>query len=151
MRKWTVVLAAGLAACSGKMPPGPIGKALDLRQYLPDTLRTSPARPDTTYRAEIIVGPDSAHVELTWTVFRHGPGRFLESVSARLVQPVHYDSITVGQVSELKNVASKFEPVESAKIEVNWYKKRFFVHRAGVTPFRFDANGTKTTWPAMGQ
>lgn len=151
MRKWTIVLAAGLAACSGNMKPGPIGQTLDLRQYLPDTLRTPATPPDTTYQDEIVVGPDSARVELTWTAFRHGPGRFVATVSARLLQPVHYDSISIGQVSELKNVGTKFEPVESAKIGIGWYKKKLFVHRSGVTPFRFDANGARTVWPAMGQ
>ena len=146
-----IVLAAGLAACSGQMTPGPVGKAVDLREYLPDTLRTPEVPPDTTYRAEIVVGPDSAHVELAWAAFRRGPSRLLANVSARLIKPVRYDSITLGRVSELINVASKFEPVESARIEVGWYKKKLFVHRSGVTPFRFDANGRRTIWPPMGK
>jgi hypothetical protein len=74
MRKWTFVFAVALAACSGKMPPGPTGRPMELRKYLPDSLKTAPFPPDSSYRQEIVVGPDSARVELTWTTFRHGTG-----------------------------------------------------------------------------
>ena len=151
MRYSTIVLAAGLAACSGELKPGPVGHAVDMLQYLPDTLRTPSIPPDTTFKQEIVVGPDSARVELTWTRFRRGPGLYLASISARLLQPVRYDSISLGEVSELQNTSTKFRPTESARIAVGWYKKRFLVHRSGVTPFRFDAGGRRIVWPAMGK
>ena len=151
MRKMAIALVMGLAACSGELQPGPMGKEVDLRQYLPETLRSPETKPDTTYHYAIVVGPDSARVELAWAAFRNGQGRYLATVSARLVKPVHYDSISLAPVSELKNVGSKFEAIESAKLGVNWYKTRFFRHRSGMTPFRFDASGTRTVWPAMGQ
>ena len=151
MRKWTFVFAVALAACSGKMPPGPTGRPMELRKYLPDSLKTAPFPPDSTYRQEIVVGPDSARVELTWTTFRHGTGWYLSSISARLVQPVRYDSLTLGEVSELTNIGSKPQPIESAKIGVLWFKTRFFAHTSGVTPFAFGANGRRVTWSAMGK
>lgn len=149
MRTLCVVLVAALAACSNQMKPGAIGETVDLRQYLPDTLQTVAFSPESTFRQMIVVGPDSARVELTWTTFRHGPGRYLANVSARLLAPVPYDSLSLGQVSELENVGSKFEPSESAKIGVAWFKKTLLVHRAGLTPFVFDAQGRRTIWPAV--
>ncbi|HSQ31278.1 MAG TPA: hypothetical protein VLN49_15565, partial [Gemmatimonadaceae bacterium] len=105
---------------------------------------------DSTFQQEVAVGPNKARVELTWITFRHGSGRYLASVSARLVDPVRYDSLVIGPVSELRNVGTKFDPSESAKLSVDWFKKTFFVHRSGVTPFQFDAQGRRTVWPAVG-
>lgn len=149
MRKGMIVLAAALAGCSSQMKPGAIGEALDMRQYLPDTLRTAAFSPETTFRQVIVVGPDSARVELAWTTFRHGAGRYLANVSARLLAPVPYDSLALVPVSELENVGSKFEPSESAKIGVSWFKKTLLIHHAGETPFVFDAQGHRTIWPAV--
>ena len=149
MRYLMIAAFAGLAACSGHMKPGPLGQQVDLRQYLPDTLRAAAASPESTFRQEVAVGPNRARVELTWTTFRHGSGRYLASVSARLLGPVRYDSLSIGPVSELKNVGTKFDPSESAKMSVDWFKKTFFVHRSGVTPFAFDAQGRRTVWPAV--
>jgi len=144
MRQWTIALAAALAACSSQTKPGTIGQSFDLRQYLPDTLRSTVQPAESTFRQEIPVGPNSAKVELTWTTFRHGSGRYLATISARLLEATPYDSLTLGAVSELANVGSKFEPTESAKIGVGWFKKTLFVHRSGLTPFEFDAQGRRT-------
>jgi hypothetical protein len=149
MRKWILPFAIVLGACSGQLPPGPAGKPMELRQYLPDSLRTGPVTPDSTFKHEIVVGPDSARVELTWTTFKHGTGLFLSNVSARLVQPVRYDSLTLYDVSELKNIGSKVQTIESAKVRVAWYKTRFFSHSSGVTPFDFGANGRRVVYPAV--
>ena len=149
MRQLTLVLAATLAACSGQMQPGAIGETVDLRQYLPDTLRAAGFSPETTFQHVIAVGPDSARVELRWTTFRHGSGRYLANGSARLLAPVPYDSLLLAPVTELDNVGSKFEPSESAKMGVAWFKKTLLVHRAGLTPFAFDAQGRRTIWPAV--
>ena len=149
MRHLGIVFIAALAACSGQLKPGAIGETVDLRQYLPDTLQAAAFSPETTFRQVIVVGPDSARVELAWTTFRHGPGRYLANVSARLLAPAPYDSLQLAQVSELENVGSKFEPSESAKIGVAWFKKTLLVHRAGLTPFVFDAQGRRTIWPAV--
>ena len=151
MRKWSLAFAVVLAACSGELAPGPAGKPIELRQYLPDSLRTGPAEPDSTYKHEIVVGPDSARVELTWNTFRHGTGLFLSNVSARLVQPVHYDSVTLYDVSDLKNIGSKVATIESAKVRIAWYKTRFFSHKSGATPFDFGANGKRVVYPPTGK
>ncbi len=150
MRIAIVVLAAGLAACSSNMPAGAVGQQVDLRQYLPDSLRSAPAAAESTFRQEVTVGPNHARVELTWTMFRRGSGRYLSSVAARLVSPVRYDSLTIEPVSRLKNVGTKFEPSESALLALGWSKRVFFVRRSGQTPFEFDALGRRTVYPAEG-
>lgn len=152
MRPFAIALAAslmaGLAGCSGELQPNAIGKELDVRQYLPDTLR-SPATPvDSTFHQEMPVGPDSARVEMTWTSFPRGPGRFLAGVSARLVSPVHYDSLSVGNISDLKNSGSKEKPVAAAKVQVAWFKHTLVFHRSGVMNFSFDAAGSRSIGPA---
>ncbi|HSQ31274.1 MAG TPA: hypothetical protein VLN49_15545 [Gemmatimonadaceae bacterium] len=148
MRLWLIALAAGLAACSGELQPAPIGKELDLRQYLPDTLRTPATPPDSTFHQEMPVGPDSARVEMTWTSFPRGSGQFLGSVSARLVSPVKYDSLNLGHISDLKNSGSKERPVASARVQVAWFKRTFLFHRSGVMNFSFDAGGSRSIGPA---
>ncbi|HEX8946345.1 MAG TPA: hypothetical protein VF785_24620 [Gemmatimonadaceae bacterium] len=144
MRRLMIALGAALAACSSQMTPGRVGQTVDLRQYLPDTLRLSVQPADSTFRQEIPVGPNSAKVELTWTTFHHGSGRYLATISARLLEPTKYDSLNLGAVSALANVGSKFEPTESAQIGVAWFKKTLFVHQSGLTPFEFDAQGRRT-------
>lgn len=150
MRIVTLVFVAGLTACSGKMTPGALGNQADLRPFLPDSLRSAPAAAESTFRQEVAVGPNHARVELTWTMFRHGSGRYLASVSARLLEPVRYDTLSLEPVSLLKNVGTKFEPSESATLALGWSKTVFFVHRSGQTPFEFDAQGRRTVYPATG-
>lgn len=139
---------AVLTACSGELQPSPIGKELDLKQYLPDTLRSVATQVDSTFHQEMPVGPDSARVEMTWTSFPHGPGRFLAGVSARLVSPVRYDSLSLGNVSDLKNSGSKENAVAAAKVQVAWYKRTLLFHRSGVMNFSFDAAGSRSIGPA---
>lgn len=149
MRKWMVALTAALVGCSGRTEAGAIGKALELRQYLPDSLRatTAPAA-DSTFKQEIPVGPDSARVEIVWTTYQHGSGRFLSTISARLVAPVRYDSLRFGNISKLRNSGTKSGPVESTTAQVVWFKRTIFGRKAGVMNFGFDAAGGRTIGPA---
>ena len=147
MRTWTMLATAfALAACSGRTDPGPIGATVDLRRYLPAQLQTTTAA-DSTYRRRIALGPDSARIEMTWTTFRHDSGHYLDDVSARLVARVSYDSIRLGQVSDLRNAGSKFVPAEAARIRLRWYKTSFFRHASGEADFGFDAIGRHTLEP----
>jgi hypothetical protein len=144
-----LALATALVGCSGRTEAGAIGKELELRQYLPDSLRaTTAAAADSTFRQEIPVGPDSARVELVWTTFQHGSGRFLAAVSARLVAPVQYDSLRFGNISKLRNTGTKSRPIESTNAQVVWFKRTTFGHKAGVMNFGFDAAGGRTIGPA---
>lgn len=150
MRKWMVALTAAFVGCSsGRTEAGAIGQALDLRQYLPDTLRatTAPAA-DSTFKQEIPVGPDSARVEMVWTTYQHGSGRFLSTISARLIAPVQYDSLRLGNLSNLKNSGTKFRPVESTSAQVLWFKRTMFGRKSGVMNFGFDAAGVRMIGPA---
>ena len=111
MRRGALVTILAVTACSGSTNAGPIGAALDLRQYLPDSLRASASGTvDSTFRQVIRVGPDSAQVEVTWSAFQNGPGRYLASLSARLLAAAPYDSLSVRDLDELKNAGSKFIP-----------------------------------------
>ena len=141
MRK-AVTMALGLAitACTGSAAPGPLGSPVDLRRSLPDSLRSETA-PDSVYHQRIAVGPDRAPVELSLTTFRHGSGRYLASVAGRLLATAPYDSITLGKVSDLRNVGSQFEEIESGRIQVRWFKSSFMRHTAGTSGFTFDALG----------
>jgi len=136
----TMILGLAISACSGTTGPGPIGSPVDLRRYLPDSLRSETA-PDSAYRQRISVGPDSAPVELSWTTFQHESGRYLTSVTGRLLAAAPYDSITLGTVSDLRNVGSKFQQVESGTIQVRWFKSAFMRHTSGTEGFTFDALG----------
>jgi hypothetical protein len=136
----TIMLGLAITACSGKSAPGPLGSPVDLRGALPDSLQSETA-PDSVYHQRITVGPDSAAVELSWTMFQHGSGRYLASVSGRLLAVAPYDSITLGGVSRLRNVGSKFEHVESGKIQVRWFKSAFMHDTSGSIGFTFDALG----------
>jgi len=144
MRSLMLSLALGLMACSGSKSPGPIGRPLDLRQYLPDSLKTGVV-PDSAFRHQLRVGPDSALVEVTWTPLRNGPSRLLGEVSARLVEPVKYDSLTIGDIANLKNVGTKTDPVESASMKIRWFKTWLTRPRTGVADFEFDAKGRRMT------
>jgi len=147
MRSWTTLaLALALSGCSGRTDAGPLGGPVDVRRYLPDSLQTITAA-DSTFRRRIGVGPDSAQVEMTWTTFRHDSGHYLNSVSARLLEPVSYDSIRLGQVSDLRNAGSKFVPAEAAKIRMRWFKTSFLRHTSGEADFAFDAIGRYTIEP----
>jgi hypothetical protein len=141
MRISALSLIAMLAGCS-RMDSGPIGPPLNLRQYLPDSLRsaTVPAG-DSTFRQQILLGPGNARVEVTWTAFRHGDGRYLSTVSASLIARASYDSITLGALSDLRNVGSKFQPIESATVKIGWFRKALLGQRAAVTDFQFGADG----------
>jgi hypothetical protein len=136
----TIILGLAITACSGKAAPGPLGSPVDLRRALPDSLRSETA-PDSVYHQRIAVGPDSARVELSWTTFQHGSGRYLASVSGRLLAVAPYDSLTLGAVSDLRNVGSKFEHVESGKIQVRWFKSAFMRDTSGTIGFTFDGLG----------
>jgi hypothetical protein len=149
MRGWIFVLAAAVAACSGRTEAGPIGQPLELRQYLPDSLRSTVASAaDSTFRQEIPVGPDSARVEIVWNAFQHGAGRYLTSVSARLIAPAQYDSLRFGNISDLKNTGTKSGPIEGAKAQVAWFKRGTVGPRSGVMNVSFDAAGGRTVGPA---
>ncbi len=142
MRPWMIVLPFVVSACAGTTPAGPIGQPMELRQYLPDSLRASTASGgDSTFHRQIRVGPDSALVELTWTAFQHGTGRYLGTIAGRLLANARYDSLTLRDVTELKNSGSRWVPVESAKIRVAWFKKRLFGRKSGATTFWFTAAG----------
>lgn len=142
MRPWMMVLAVVVSACAGTTPAGPIGQPMELRLYLPDSLRVNTAAAaDSTFHRQIRVGPDSALVELTWTAFQHGTGRYLGTIAGRLLASAPYDSLTLRDVTELKNSGSRWVPVESAKIRVAWFKKRLFGRKSGATTFWFTAAG----------
>ena len=149
MRSWVVALAAALVGCSGRTEAGAIGRTLELRQYLPDSLKatTAPAS-DSTFKQEIPVGPDSARVEIVWTSFQHDSSHLLSSVSARLIAPVGYDSLTLGNISELRNDGTKTRAIESANAQIGWFKRRVFSHKAGVMNFRFNAMGRRIIGPS---
>lgn len=142
MRSLTLSLAFALMACSRSKSPGPIGRPLDLRQYLPDSLKAGVV-PDSAFRHQLRVGPDSALVEVTWTLLRNGPSRLLGEVSARLVEPVKYDSLTIGDIGDLKNVGTKTDPVESANMKITWFKTWLARSKRGITDFQFDAKGRR--------
>jgi hypothetical protein len=146
MRFWNVVLAVGLVGCSGHATAGDVGEPLDLRQFLPDSLRTATAGAhDSTFRQELRVGPASARVEVRWTSFQHGAGRYLGPITARLTESVPYDSLRLGHPSNLRNSGTKMAPVASARVQVEWFKTTYLRHRSGSTSFDFDASGTRTT------
>ena len=133
-------------ACTGELQPGPTGHPVDMRQYLPDSLTKASqagAKPDSSFRGSLKVGPDSAPVELEWATFRLTTGRYLASVSGRLLAPAKLDSIRLGAVSNLVNVGSKFDPIESATIEVYWFRHTLLWHRSGRASFGFDAAGNR--------
>src|SRR5881394_2800371 len=91
MHRRMVLLLLVLSACSSHTPAGPIGAPMDLRPYLPDSLRSAaPSAGDSTFRQVIRVGPDSAQVEVTWAAFHAGAGRYLSSFSGRLLSPAPY-------------------------------------------------------------
>ena len=140
------LLVLALLACSGRTEAGPIGQPIDLRRYLPDSLRTSTGH-DSTFRQEVPIGPESAPVEVVWTTFQRDPGRYLATVSAQLRAPAPYDSITVGNVSSLRNVGSKFVPIEGGSVRVSWFGRRLFRRIQGSTTFGFDAAGRHTIEP----
>ena len=142
-----VILVTALAACRGQTQPGPIGKPLELRQYLPDSLRSATSSADSTFRQEIPVGPDSARVELVWNTFQHDSGRFLAELSARLVAPVRYDSLTLGNISGLQNVGTKTRPIESANVQVGWFRRAGLGHESGVMNFGFGGDGRRMIGP----
>lgn len=142
MRPHTALAFLALAACSGRTEPGPIGAPLELRQYLPDSLRTATSTTvDSTYRRLIRVGPDSARVELSWTAYEHGSGRFLGTIAGRLLDRAPYDSLALRDLSNLKNEGSKLVQVEGARMRVAWFKKGIFGHRTGAVNFWFNAGG----------
>jgi hypothetical protein len=144
MRACMAILGVALAACSGRMEPGPIGQPLDLRQYLPDSLRLgTPGVVDSTYRHQISVGPDSARVELSWTAFQHGSGRYLATIAARLLAEARYDSLKLVDPSDLQNSGSKWEADESAKVRVVWFKKGPLGVKSGAVKFWFSATGKR--------
>jgi hypothetical protein len=149
MRSWMLVLTATLAACSGRTGAGPIGEPLELRQFLPDSLRSATASPaDSTFHQEMPVGPDSARVEMTWTAFHHGSGRYLASVSARLVAPVRYERLILENISDLKNAGTKSGPIESAKVQIGWFSRGIFGRKSGVMNFGFGADGRRMIGPS---
>lgn len=149
MRNWMLALAAALAGCAGKTEAGPIGAPVQMGQYLPDSLRAGATGPtDSTFRQEIRIGPDSARVEMVWTTFRHTTGRYLASVSARLVAAARYDSLQLGDITSLRNSGTKEQPVEYANTQVRWFKRRLFGRKAGILNFGFDAHGSRTIGPA---
>jgi hypothetical protein len=142
MRSLTLSLAFVLLGCSGKKSAGPIGQPLDLRVYLPDSLKAGGVA-DSAFRHQMKVGPDSALVEVTWTPLRHGSSRVLSEVRARLLEPVKYDSITIGEIGNLQNVGTKTDPVESAGMKIRWFKTWLTRPRTGVADFEFDARGRR--------
>jgi hypothetical protein len=142
----TLALAFALTACSGRTDAGPIGAPVELRRYLPEDLQPITSA-DSTFSRRIRIGPDSAQIEMTWTTFRHDSGHYLNDVTARLLEPVPYDSIRLGQVSDLRNAGSKFVPVEEARLRVRWFKTSFLRHTSGESDFQFDAVGRRLIRP----
>jgi hypothetical protein len=144
MRACMAILGVALAACSGRMEPGPIGQPLDLRQYLPDSLKaSSPGSVDSTYRQPVSLGPDSARVELSWTAFQHGSGHYLATITARLLTEARYDSLKLVDPSDLQNSGSKWQADESAKVRLVWFKKGPLGLKSGALRFWFSATGKR--------
>jgi len=124
------------------MPAGPIGPPVDLRKFLPDSLRASTAPgSDTTFHQQMRVGPDSAPVELTWTAYQHGSGHYLATISGRLLADAQYDSLALQDVSDLENRGSKSVVDEAARIRVAWWKKSGVGTTTGMKSFWFTASG----------
>jgi hypothetical protein len=147
MRSRTAALfGLALLACSGRTEAGPIGQPIDLRRFLPDSLRAATG-PDSNFRQEVPIGPESAPVEIVWTTFPRDSGRYLATVAAQLRAPAPYDSITIGNVSSLRNVGTKFVPIEGGKVRVSWFGHRLFNRLQGSTTFGFDAAGRHTIEP----
>lgn len=133
-----VVVALGLAACSHpNRPAGPIGAPIDLLPSLPDSLRMADAGGDSTFHQKMNVGPDSAKVEVTWTTFRHGTGRFIKTLSADLTADAPYDSLTLRSPFEFSNAGTKTAQIESAKASVVWFRGR----KSGVVGFEIQGAG----------
>ena len=139
----TVALTAIVAGCSGgQTQPGAIGQPLDLRQYLPDTLRGLMSNPlDTSFTRQIKVGPDSAPVEITWTAFTHGPSRYLGTVSSKLLRAVPYDSLRFGNPTNLSNDGTKDSINATATVRIDWFKRVPFSKQSGSASFKFNARG----------
>ena len=145
MRSLLVSLAFALTACSGTRSPGPLGQPLDLKEYLPEALKTGV--PDTAFHHRLKVGPDSALIEVTWTPFVNGRNRLLGEVRAQLLEPVKYDSITIGEIGSLQNFGTKSEAVESAGMKIRWFKTWWRRRSSGFTDFEFDAKGRRMVTP----
>ena len=109
---------------------------------MPDTLKKiAGTATDTSFSRVVRVGPDSAPVEVTWTAFGHGHGRFLGTSSARLTRPVRYDSLHFGNPTSLRNAGTKDSVNAIATLEVGWYKTTLFVHRHGTANVGIAARG----------
>jgi hypothetical protein len=80
-------------------------------------------------------------VELAWTAFQHGSGRYLGTITARLLAKAPYDSLKLGVPSDIRNSGSKFAPDEAATIRVVWFKKGPVGMKSGATKFGFSASG----------
>lgn len=146
---FTIGLGIALTACSGRTPAGSIGHAPDLREYLPDSLRTiRSAATDTAFHVGVKVGPDSAPITVSWTTGQRGAGRYLVSVSAQLESPVNYDSLRFGEVRELQNLGSRGAPIEAATVEIAWFRRRLFWAQSGLVNVGIDALGRRTLAPA---
>ena len=142
MRSRVFVGLVFVAACHGRTPAGQIGEPLDLRAFLPDTLKQLvSSESDTSFSRRIKVGPDSVPVQITWTSFRHGPGRYLGTVSGKLMEPAPYDSMRVGSPSNLANDGTKDTVNATATIQVDWFKRFLMLNRRGTVAFRFNARG----------
>jgi len=149
MRPMLVLLMATIA-CSGKTDAGPIGAPIDMRPFLPESLRTVTAGlPDSAFTHVVKLGSDSAQVEATWKSVRHGPGRYLTEVHARLLSAAPYDSLSIGPVAELHNVGTKSEPVEAGTVRLNWFKESAADQKRGSINLEFDAVGRRLVRPAQ--
>jgi hypothetical protein len=60
-----------------------------------------------------------------------------------LLEPVKYDSLTIGGIGNLKNVGTKTDPVESASMKITWFKTWLTRSKSGVADFEFDARGRR--------
>lgn len=141
MRVLAVACLLAVTACSRRLEPGPLSREIDLRQYLPDSLRSVTTPTDSTFEKDVQVGPDGAHVRFTWNRFQRGSGRYLGTVGVRLLDSVRYDSVGVGPPSDLKNSGTKQQIVASATLSLAWSKRVFLWHKSGTTRFEFDAAG----------
>ena len=111
--------------CGGEVKPGPIGELIDLRAFLPDSLRTtsSSGRLVTPHHDTVMVGPDSVSVEIEWRSFEAGGGKYLLSAGARLLAPVKYDSMAFEKSGDPNNAGTHAVPIEAASFLVHWFKR----------------------------
>lgn len=131
-----------ISGCGGReTPQGPLGAEIDMSSSLPAGIRAPDEKNLRNHQKDFSPGDSKARVRIAWQSFEQRGGQYIHSVKFEVVEAADGVEIRAGMFGEPVIRGSNAHAVQSAGIEIAWYRKSLLSGKGGQVRMEISADG----------